>query len=206
MNLLFFQIAYGILFFSSCLSTVLIFYKKGRARNILGIESMITGIAAFVYHVYLLRMNEYESGDWKGMHPLRYLDWLITTPLMLLSISYLFSKNLNIALPGIATLWVIFLDILMLAFGYAGEINLLEKNKAQLLGFIPFVMMFAILYNTYFRGPINIGNISILAFYLVLWSLYGVVYILPESQVNDLYTILDTVSKGIFSLAVSYFL
>ena len=205
MNVLLFQITYWVLFISSCISTILFFYRKGTTRTILGIESMITGIASCVYYVYLQRIKT-DGFGLNGLIPLRYLDWLFTTPLMLLSISYLFSKNLNIALPVPVTLWVIFLDILMLAFGYAGEMNLLEKNKAQLIGFIPFVMMFAILYNTYFRGPMNIGNISILSFYLVLWTLYGVVYLLPEEQVNDLYTILDAVSKGIFSLAVSYFL
>lgn len=193
-----------MLFFSSCFSGLLFFYRTGKARIILGIESTITGIASCIYHFYIYKM---ESGDvnFDLFNKIRYLDWVITTPLMLLSISYVFSKNLNIPLPIPTTLGVIFLDLIMLAFGYAGEVNWLEKEKAQFLGFIPFILMFSILYKTY-RPRNHIGNSYLFLFYFILWTIYGLIYVLPESEKNNAYAIMDCLSKAIVSLCISYFL
>lgn len=210
MNLSLFQFTYGALFFSSCLSCLLFFYRTGKARIILGIESTITGVACCIYYLYIQKIKQYnETGyglSWNGYNQLRYLDWAITTPLMLLSISYIFSKNRNTPLPIATTLQIILLDLTMLAFGYAGEMNWIEKKKASLLGFIPFVMMFSVLYKIYIRSTNHKGSISLFIFYFILWSMYGVIYLLPEGQMNNAFAVMDCISKAGISLSISYFL
>ena len=205
MNLSLFQFTYGALFFSSCLSGLLLLYRTGKARIILGIESTITGVACCIYYLYIQKIKQYNETGY-GYNQLRYLDWAITTPLMLLSISYLFSKNLNVPLPIATTLQIIMLDLTMLSFGYAGEMNWIEKNKASLLGFIPFVMMFSLLYKIYIRPTDHKGSITLFTVYFMIWSMYGFVYLLPEEQMNNVFAIMDCISKAGISLSISYFL
>lgn len=210
MNLSLFHFTYTALFFSSSISSILFFYRTGKARIILGIESTVTGIASVIYYLYIQKIKHYnETGDgmdWNGFKTLRYIDWSITTPLMLLSISYIFSKNLNIPLPILTTAKIILLDLVMLAFGYSGEIGWLEKRKATLLGFIPFVVMFTILFKTYIRPTDHKGSIMLFSFYFILWSMYGFIYLLPEEQMNDAFAVMDCISKAVISLTISYFL
>ena len=93
----------------------------------------------------------------------RYYDWFITTPTMLFTYSFyllylkykeenkiidkniyeLVQENLGILIP------VIVLNALMLMFGYLGEIKKMSKYLAAFLGFIPFILMFSIIYNNY---------------------------------------------------------
>ena len=69
----------------------------------------------------------------------RYVDWALTTPLLLISLSLILSEWTNILF---IPLWIVPLDLLLVFLGYAGEVGWMTKQQANMVRFIPFVMIF----------------------------------------------------------------
>ena len=148
----------------------------------------------------------------------RYYDWFITTPTMLYTYSFyllylkykeenkeindnmyeLIRENLKILVP------VILLNAAMLAFGYLGEIKKMSKYLAAFLGFIPFILMFYIIYINY--AVFSPEGIQTFWYFCGIWSLYGVASILPYTIKNIMYNILDLFSKNFFGIFLAYVL
>jgi hypothetical protein len=151
--------------------------------------------------------------------PKRYLDWAITTPTMLLTlIFYLIflkykesniSYNLNffdLFNQEFYTIIKIFiLNWLMLLFGYLGEINLMPILLGVVLGFIPFLIYYYIIYKKYALSS-NDDGLNIFFYFFIIWSLYGIVAVLPYKIKNMCYNMLDIFSKNFFGIFLSYLL
>ena len=151
--------------------------------------------------------------------PKRYLDWAITTPTMLLTLIfyliYLKYKESNISYnlnffdlfnQEFYTIIKIFiLNWLMLLFGYLGEINLLPVLLGVSLGFIPFLIYYYIIYKKYALSS-NDDGLNIFFYFFIIWSLYGIVAVLPYKIKNMCYNILDLFSKNFFGIFLSYLL
>mgnify|MGYP002630988328 CR=1 FL=1 len=145
----------------------------------------------------------------------RYYDWVITTPTMLLTyILYLVYVNSNenpnltvykaIEDESIEISVVIFLNWLMLLFGYLGENKTISIVNSTILGFIPFFIMFYIIYIRYAMTT-QIGRISFYLF-VIIWGLYGVAALFNYKNKNIAYNGLDFVSKNFFAVFLSYLL
>ena len=150
--------------------------------------------------------------------PRRYFDWIITTPTMLISlIFYLifleykdnnksdklnFLKLFNKEFYTIIT--VLLLNWAMLLFGYLGEISVIPLLLGVLLGFIPFLIYYYIIYKKY--ALLSNDGLKVYIYFLFFWSLYGVVAVLPYKIKNMCYNILDLFSKNFFGLFLSYLL
>lgn len=141
----------------------------------------------------------------------RYYDWMITTPTMLItytlfliylknnednkkshSMLELLKENWKVLLP------IIILNWMMLLFGYMGETNALPMITANILGFIPFVIYFAMIYNN-FAKDFHIGRLTFIVFF-GLWLLYGVAAFFPYAMKNTSYNILDLFAKNFFGI------
>ena len=148
--------------------------------------------------------------------PKRYIDWVITTPTMLITlISYLIylnkrtidetykldfftilKENLDIIIP------VVLLNWLMLLFGYLGEMKIIPVLLGVFLGFIPFLIYYYMIYVNYVTK--NTSGYFLFWYFFVFWSLYGVVAVLPYYIKNSFYNILDLFAKNFFGLFLSY--
>jgi hypothetical protein len=148
--------------------------------------------------------------------PTRYFDWAITTPTMLINlIFYLIflqqsanntSSNLNFldlfSQEFDNIIIILLLNWLMLLFGYLGEISFMPVILAVLLGFIPFLIYYYIIYKKY--ALLSEDGFNIFIYFFIFWSLYGVVAILPYKIKNICYNILDLFSKNFFGIFLSY--
>jgi len=148
--------------------------------------------------------------------PKRYLDWMITTPTMLITlIAYLIfinAKETNqtqgLTLYSILTtnsntiIPILLLNWAMLLFGYLGEIKVIPVLYSIILGFIPFVIYYAMIYSNFVQKT-NDGYIFFF-YFLIFWSLYGFVAALPYYAKNILYNILDLFAKNFFGLFLAY--
>lgn len=123
----------------------------------------------------------------------RYLDWILTTPLLLQELSIL----MNLENVGAITS-VIILNLLVFVFGFLGEIGVTSRGLGCILGFIPLLLFFAIL--------LFFGDYSFyLPLFFVVWSMYGITYLIRSNTIRNIsYNILDVVSKGVFTLALVY--
>ena len=148
--------------------------------------------------------------------PKRYLDWVITTPTMLITLMIyliflnkkaenntngldvvtLFKENATVFVP------VMLLNWLMLLFGYLGEMQIIPVLTGVLLGFIPFFVYFYMIYINYVTEH-NSGYL-LFWYFVLFWGLYGVAAILPYYLKNSIYNILDLFAKNFFGIFLSY--
>jgi len=147
----------------------------------------------------------------KDITPFRYVDWAISTPAMLITlILYISNPNKKSNVSWLSLLskdisWipiVLILNWLMLYLGYLGEINIISVPMAVLLGFIPFVIYFSIIYFFYVK-EYNTGY-NLFYYFLFFWSLYGFAALLPYNTKNSIYNILDLFSKNFFVVYLFY--
>jgi hypothetical protein len=159
----------------------------------------------------------YYFNSIRNVTPKRYADWMLTTPTMLITLIlysiYLGHKEQNkdtstlYVMDLLRTHWVpisqvVGLNALMLGFGYLGEQQLLSTPLAVGLGFIPFLMYYAIIYLNF--SVQSQEGLSIFYYFFIFWSLYGVAALLPYTTKNTMYNILDIFAKNFFGLFLVY--
>lgn len=175
--------------------------QDAKIRNILNLETCISVVAAFFYGKFV-SMFENKQADYATINYTRYLDWSITTPIMLLVLVLALLYNNK---GGSLNFWH-FLAILgmnygMLGSGYLGEIDVMNKTTANGLGFVFYAGLFYFIYQKYVAKQYNFDNRMLFFAFLFLWALYGVVYFMNEVHKNVFYNVLDLFSKcfvGIF--------
>ena len=148
--------------------------------------------------------------------PKRYIDWAITTPTMLITLILyliyldkrtkdetnklefftLLKDNSDIIIP------VVILNWLMLLFGYLGEMKIIPVLVGIILGFIPFLIYYYMIYVNYVTE--NPTGYLMFWYFFFFWSLYGFVAVLPYYMKNSFYNILDLFAKNFFGLFLGY--
>ena len=180
--------------------------KDIRIRNILNLETCISIVAAFFYSKFVTTIETASSSadkvDYKEINRTRYVDWSITTPMMLLVLVLSFIYNSKADTMSIFSyMKILALNYGMLGSGYLGEIGVIPAVPASLVGFAFFGTLFTYLYKTYLSGKSNKTNTVIYTAFLVIWSVYGIAYFMEEIPKNITFNILDLFAKcfvGIF--------
>jgi hypothetical protein len=180
-------------------------------RQLLILELAVQFIEGSFYFWLLYNFNMVSN-----VTPKRYLDWVITTPTMLVTlIIYLIYldhkekgdteklnfKDLMIKNSKNITR-VLGLNWLMLLFGYLGESNIISTYTGVFLGFIPFLIYYYIIYDNY--AVLSKTGWMLFWYFFFFWSLYGIVAVLPYYIKNTFYNILDLFAKNFFGLFLSY--
>jgi bacteriorhodopsin len=184
------------------------------------VSGLITFIAAV--HYYYMRGYNLETGDSPTFF--RYVDWILTVPLMCVEF-YLITKKAG---AKIGLLWkLIFASLVMLVTGYIGEV--LDENNSVMWGVLSGAAYFYIAYLIWFgevaklaqsAGPQVAKATKILAwFVLVGWAIYPLGYILGtpgglfgitfvadpkdgEAAMDIVYNIADAINKIGFGLVI----
>ena len=168
-------------------------------RHIMNLETAISIIAAFFYNKFITSLN--KSFDLKEITLLRYIDWSLTTPFMLLSLCLFLGYNSKVPIHIYVILPIWILNYIMLYIGYLGEIGSLSLLVSCVSGFIPLLLILFIIYKTFLKGK-SLANNILFTLFTVIWSLYGIVYILPEMEKNIITNILDLISKCIIGIGM----
>jgi len=151
----------------------------------------------------------------KNITPVRYYDWAITTPTMLITLMFylmfLRDREKGVKSESFLTefknhwkiiLKVSILDWLMLLIGYLGEINIFSNVSTTLVGFVPFILMFYLIYTNFVTQ--NSEAQKIFWYFVGIWSIYGLAAVLPYKIKNSMYNILDLFAKNFFGLFLAY--
>jgi bacteriorhodopsin len=194
------------------LGTLFVPVKIPLIKQLLVLEVTVQAIESLFYIWLFINFNQVTN-----VTPKRYIDWAITTPTMLIELIlyliYLKSKDngsdvtklsfFNLLIENSSTIsYVIYLNWLMLIFGYLGEINIINTLSGVLLGFVPFLIYYYIIYINYAKQSKD--GWKLFWYFFTFWSLYGVVAMLPYYIKNALYNILDLFAKNFFGLFLSY--
>ena len=169
-------------------------------RHIFNLETCISIVAAYFYYLFLEKLKTRPS--WNEITTFRYLDWAITTPMMLLvlcaTLGYTIKKKLRFSIFAV----VLLLNYAMLGLGYLGESNRLDKTLALVTSFASFFMLFLLIFYTYIRPKYSLSNYVLFSLYAVIWSLYGLAYTLDEESKNIFYNTLDLISKCLIGIGL----
>lgn len=189
--------------------------KKWRTSIL--VSGLITFIAAV--HYYYMRGYNLET----GLSPVffRYVDWILTVPLMCVEF-YLITKKAG---GKIGLLWqLIFASVVMLVTGYIGEAIYGQESQSWIWGLISGLAYFYIVYLVWFgevaklatnAGPAVAKAVRTLGwFVLVGWAIYPVGYIagtegglfgmkvLQGLSMDIVYNIGDAINKIGFGLVI----
>ena len=153
--------------------------KKWRTSVL--VSGLITFIAAV--HYYYMRGYNLDTGDSPTFF--RYVDWLLTVPLMCVEF-YLITKKVG---AKISLLWKLILaSVVMLVTGYIGEAIHPEDSVSWVWGLASGLAYFYIVYLVWFGDVAKLASASTPAvtsavktlgwFVLVGWAIYPLGYIL----------------------------
>jgi bacteriorhodopsin len=177
-------------------------------KDLLKVELFVQ-VIEFVFYVWLIY---YFSKVSRNITPIRYLDWAITTPLMLITLSAFLNHDgstptrlvdflSNHAGPMVK---IVLLNASMLLFGLIGELGYLDKYVSTTLGFIPFALNFKYIKETFLPSDDDKFKNAVFYWFVFFWGLYGVFAVMSYTVKNTGYNILDIFAKNFFGLFLAY--
>lgn len=182
-------------------------------REILTLETIVQFVELYFYIAFLKSMAVTALPQ---MAAIRYFDWIITTPTMLLTtiMYFKYQENLENNNGGVLHFWefikenkqniitIFVCNFLMLLFGYLGEIKAIDMFSSLLLGFIFFGFTFYTIYKDY--AIKSQKSLQLFYFILLIWGLYGIAALLKPYNKNNMFNILDIFAKNFFGLYLYY--
>ncbi|WP_333695054.1 bacteriorhodopsin-like [Flavobacterium sp.] len=179
---------------------------------------LVSGLITFIAAVHYFYMRDYWAAHMESPTFFRYVDWVLTVPLMCLE----FYLILKVAGAKQSLLWrMIGFSILMLVTGYFGEA--VDRDNAALWGFISGVAYFVIVYDIWLGaasrlakeagGDVLAAHKILCWFVLVGWSIYPLGYMLGTDgwysglhglnlNIDVVYNIADAINKIGFGLVI----
>jgi len=179
-------------------------------RHVMNLETCISIIAGYFYSLFIQKIQSYDTEekaiDWDELTQMRYIDWTITTPLMLLALCLALGQNSGIKLHIHTYAIIVVLNYIMLYTGFLGETKVWSRLFASFIGFIPFALMFYLIYYIFVKPNTMLSNTVLYFIYLVVWSLYGLVYLLGDVYKNIAFNLLDLFAKCFIGIGLwAYF-
>jgi bacteriorhodopsin len=172
-------------------------------RHVLNLETCISIIAGYFYSRFVAKLDiQNKQINWSEITQTRYIDWCITTPMMLLTLCIVLGNNIQKTVPFGIFLIIVLFNYLMLYIGYLGEQEKVNRIFASIFGFIPFIGMFYLIFSRFVLPKYRLDNYILFTIYVSIWSLYGIVYLLPEESKNIAMNILDAIAKCFMGLGL----
>ena len=176
-------------------------------KDLLKLE-VVVQIVEFIFYGWLIF---YFSKVSKNITPFRYIDWSITTPLMLITLSAFLKHDGSTGdrLSDFLTKYkgsivkIVLLNSAMLLCGIMGELGYLSAYTAAALGFIPFILNFKYIKDTFLPTD-DKQKKAVFIWFVFFWSLYGVLSTMNYTTKNTGYNILDLFAKNFFGLFLAH--
>jgi len=177
-----------------------------RVRHILNLETCISLVAGYFYSVFLAQIEGFEKDDkkidWANITKTRYVDWAITTPMMLFVLCIVLGIESKREIGLSTMLLIVFLNYCMLYLGYLGEVGTVPRMVSFFASFVAFFGIFYLIFTRFVNMKLGIAVNFLFFFYLIVWGMYGLVYLLDEEHKNITMNILDCISKCFIGLGL----
>ena len=184
--------------------------KKDKILTDILIMETIVQIIELLFYTWLIL----SLGNNNIMTHRRYIDWVITTPIMLISTTMFFKyseykdKNKSVSFNEFLQenkkiiFKIVILNFFMLLFGFLGEIGYLNKIISIPVGFIFFLINFRLIYKEF--GKSTEKNKKLFYILLIIWSMYGISAMFKNQPKNLCYNILDIFAKNFYGIFIFY--
>ena len=182
--------------------------KEELLKDLLKVELFVQ-IIEFIFYVWLIY---YLHGVSQNITPFRYLDWAITTPVMLITLSAFLNHDGNtttrlsdfLSNNTGSVIKIVLLNALMLGCGLLGEFGYLSQYISTALGFIPFALNFKNIKDSFLPLSDDFFKNAVFYWFVFFWALYGVFALMSYTIKNTGYNILDIFAKNFFGLFLAY--
>lgn len=212
-------------FFVGCMAmmaaSVFFFFEVSNTSKKWRISVLVSGLITFIAAVHYYYMRDYNLQTGQSPTFFRYVDWILTVPLMCVEF-YLITKKAG---AKISLLWkLIAASLFMLVTGYIGEAIYPMEKQSWIWGFVSGLAYFYIVYLIWFgdvarlaksAGPaVAKANKTLAWFVLVGWAIYPIGYIagtegglfgfrvLEGISLDIVYNIGDAINKIGFGLVI----
>jgi len=175
-------------FFVGCMAmlaaSVFFFFEVSNTEKKWRTSVLVSGLITFIAAVHYYYMRDYNLTTGESPTFFRYVDWILTVPLMCVEF-YLITKKAG---AKMSLLWkLIAASLFMLVTGYVGEAIYPTEKQSWIWGFVSGLAYFYIVYLVWFgdvakladqAGPaVAKANKSLAWFVLVGWAIYPIGYI-----------------------------
>jgi len=192
-----------------------LFYQLTTFIIIIGTLSyyaMASGSGWSFHHIWVTHEHQHDIPDThdvvlRQVFYARYIDWLFTTPLLLLNLAFL------AGLDGSTIVNVVLADVIMIltgffaAYGHSGK----QIWGWYAMGWVAFLVIFWKLATSArvaaqkrgvqrLFGPLALYTVFILALYLIVWEISDGFHRLSPNQEVLAYAVLDILAKPVFGL------
>ena len=165
-------------------ASVFFFFEMSNVDKKWRTSILVSGLITFIAAVHYYYMRGYNLDTGESPVFFRYVDWILTVPLMCVEF-YLITKKAG---GKIGLLWqLIFASVIMLVTGYIGEAIYGKESQSWIWGLVSGVAYFYIVYLVWFGDVAKLANnagpsvakaVRTLGwFVLVGWAIYPVGYI-----------------------------
>ena len=201
-------------------ASVFFFFEVGNTSPQWRTSVLVSGIITFIAAVHYYYMRGYQLETGASPVFFRYVDWILTVPLMCVEF-YLITKKAG---AKSSLLWkMIFASVIMLVTGYWGEA--IARDQAAFWGLISGLAYFYIVYEVWMGevkklatsagSAVSAANTALGWFVLVGWAIYPLGYLIGTADgqwyesfknigldMNIIYNIGDAVNKIGFGLVI----
>ena len=195
-------------------STVFFLYEGMNVKREWRLSLLIAGLVTLVAGVHYAYMRDYWVINQATPIVYRYIDWLITVPLLMIEF-YIILKAVGASVSSGSFMRLLGGTLVMLIFGYLGEAGVMNSTIAFWLGMVGW----AIIIYEIFAGEASkaaAANESVKSAFnymrlivLVGWAIYPVGYVMgymmggvDEGSLNLVYNLADFVNKILFGLII----
>jgi sensory rhodopsin len=202
-------------------ASVFFFFEVGNTEPKWRTSVLISGVITFIAAVHYYYMRDYNLATGESPVFFRYVDWLLTVPLMCVEF-YLITRKAGAKL---SLLWkLIAASVFMLVTGYIGEAIYPTETQSWIWGFVSSIGYFYIVYLVWFGEVAQLAdkageavrkaNRALAWFVLVGWAIYPIGYIagtagglfgvpvLSGLSLDVVYNIGDAINKIGFGLVI----
>jgi len=201
-------------------AAVFFFFEVGNTTPEWRTSVLVSGIITFIAAVHYYYMRGYSLETHSSPVFFRYVDWILTVPLMCVEF-YLITKKAG---AKTSLLWkLIFASVIMLVTGYWGEA--VARDQAAFWGLVSGLAYFYIVYEVFAGEVAKLAKASnpavqkavnaLLKFVLIGWAIYPIGYMAGTADgqwyafmkdlpldMDIIYNIGDAVNKIGFGLVI----
>ena len=181
-------------------------------KTSLTVAGLICGIA--FWHYLYMRGVWIDTGETPTVY--RYIDWLLTVPLLIIEFYLILKAVTNVAASLFYKLFVG--SIVMLVFGYMGESGIMSAMPAFIIGMAAWLYMIHTLWmgegaearNASGNAAVSTAYNTMMWIIIVGWAIYPLGYAsgylmtggIDASSLNLIYNLADFVNKILFGVVI----
>ena len=207
-------VSFWIVYAAMVAATVFFFYEGMAVKKEWRLSMTVAGLVTLVAAIHYDYMRDFWVAEQATPIVYRYIDWLITVPLLMIEF-YIILKAVGASVSA-GSFWRLLIGTLvMLLGGYLGEAQIISA----LLGFIVGMIGWAVIIWEIFRGEasqaadsnegIKSAFNALRIIVLVGWAIYPLGYVfgymlgsVDAGSLNIIYNLADFINKILFGLII----